>query len=257
MDSLLLRRRLMLHFSDIPQPPDYSKKYLTFTALTAGRINVYSTPAEHLRIRYNEGSWSRLPMSDGTYSFITVSAGDTVEFRGDGSFAAGTDGTFCTGTSSATYNISGNIMSLQEPENYTEAIPVSVALSKLFYRNTSIVDATNLVLPATVLNVAAAYSYMFRDCTNLVSGPTIGAINWANSYPAGACMYMFRGCSKLQRVKVLCSGRPELIPPDYSTNTFSYWMTDVSPTGTFVKATGADWNSGESGIPDNWVIEEV
>ncbi len=232
------------------QSPDYSKKYLTFTALTAGRINVYSTPAEHLRIRYNGGSWSRLPLSDGTYSFITVSKGDVVEFVGDGRFAAGTDGTFCTGTSSATYNISGNIMSLVNPSFISTDVPLSVALTKLFYCNTSIVDATNLVLPATVLNVASAYSYMFRDCTNLVSGPTIGAINWANSYPARACLYMFRGCSKLQRVKALCYGTPD-------SNTFLLWMEGVSPTGTFVKATGADWNSGESGIPDNWVIEEV
>lgn len=257
MNSLLLRRRLMMHLSDSPQPPDYSKMYLTFTALTAGRINVYSDPAEHLRIRCNGGSWGRLPLSDGTYNFITVATGDTVEFKGDGSFEAGASGTFCPGDSSATYNISGNIMSLQEPDNFAETTTLNVSFTRLFYNNTSIVDATNLVLPATVLNVTNAYSYMFRDCTNLTSGPTIGAINWTNSESASACMYMLRGCSKLQYIKILCSGRPDLIPPSYSTNTFLMWMADVASAGTFVKTAGADWNSGEGGIPYNWVVEEV
>ena len=257
MDILLLRRRLMMHLSDSPQPPDYSKMYLTFTVLTAGRINVYSAPAEHLRIRYNGGSWYRLPMDDGTYAFISVYAGDIVEFKGDGNFVAGESGTFATGSSSATYNVFGNIMSLQEPDDFAETTVLAVSFAHLFYNNTSIVDATNLVLPATVLNVANAYSYMFRSCTNLTSGPTIGAINWTISESASACMYMFRDCSKLQYIKILCSGRPDLMPPSYSTNTFLMWMADVASAGIFVKTAGADWNIGDGGIPSGWTVEEV
>lgn len=235
---------------------DYTKDYLTFTALSAGRINVYTTPAENLKLRYNGSSWMSLPMSDGTYSFITVKSGDVVEFKGNGSFVSGTSGTFTTGNSSATYNISGNVMSLVAPDDFTETTTLSTALSRLFYSNTSLVDATNLMLPATELKVTSAYSYMFRYCTNLVNGPTIGAIDWTNSESGSACMYMFRNCSKLQYIKVLCDGRPELSPP-YPQSTFLMWMADVASTGTFVKASGAAWNTGEGGIPDSWTVEEV
>lgn len=235
---------------------DYTKDYLTFTALSAGRINVYTTPAENLKLRYNGSSWMALPMSDGTYSFITVKSGDVVEFKGNGSFVSGTSGTFTTGNSSATYNVSGNVMSLVAPDDFTETTTLSTSLTRLFYSNTSLVNATNLMLPATELEVTSAYSYMFRDCANLVNGPTIGAIDWSNSEAGSACMYMFRNCSKLQYIKVLCDGRPDLVPP-YPQSPFLMWMADVASSGTFIKASGAAWNTGEGGIPDGWTIEEV
>lgn len=235
---------------------DYTKDYLTFTALSAGRINVHSTPAAYLLVRYNGGSWSALPMSDGTYDFITVKSGDVVEFKGNGSFVSGTSGTFATGNSSATYNVSGNIMSLVAPDNFAETTTLNTSFKVLFYSNTSLVSARNLMLPATTLAVSGAYLYMFRNCTNLIEGPTIGAINWESSQTAQACMYMFRGCSNLQYIKALCYGMPENIPP-YNSNTFLLWTDGVASTGTFVKAKGMDWNSGDGGIPSGWTVEEV
>ena len=116
--------------------------------------------------------------------------------------------------------------------------------------NSMFKDCTNLVsvqneLPATTL-AEACYQAMFNNCTSLLVAPEL----LAESVPNYGYREMFEGCSQLNYIKCLAT--------NFLTNwSTTLWISGVSNTGTFVKASGATWPSGTSGIPNGWtVIEE-
>ena len=101
------------------------------------------------------------------------------------------------------------------------------------------------VLPATTL---AGYCYqgMFFHCTSLTQAPELPATTLAEW-----CYYgMFNGCTSLTKVTCLAT---DLSAAECTTN----WLYGVASSGTFTKASGADWSSktGTSGIPSGWTIK--
>jgi hypothetical protein len=101
-------------------------------------------------------------------------------------------------------------------------------------------------LPATTL-ADKCYQYMFEDCTNLTTAPELPATTLA-SY---CYNQMFQGCTSLNYIKMLAT--------DISaTGCLSRWVSNVCPTGTFVKSKDATWNvTGVNGIPSNWTVETM
>ena len=101
-------------------------------------------------------------------------------------------------------------------------------------------------LPATTL-ADYCYGYMFSDCTSLVTAPELPA----NTLVDYCYQSMFDGCTSLNHIKMLAT--------DVSADgCLEYWVSNVSPTGTFVKSKDAAWNvTGESAIPEGWTVETV
>ena len=99
-------------------------------------------------------------------------------------------------------------------------------------------------LPATALE-GFCYSNMFYGCTSLTSAPALPATTLADWCYGG----MFYGCTSLNYIKCLAT--------DISaSNCTSSWVKGVASTGTFVKNPSmTSWSTGNSGIPDNWAIE--
>lgn len=132
-----------------------------------------------------------------------------------------------------------------------------------------------------------SYASMFKDCTSLTTAPGLPASTLAD----GCYLYMFYGCTGL-------TSAPDLLAPEIVGNCYDYmfgrctqlssvkclattqtpgwcnvlraasWLQEVSPTGTFTKASGAEWipwdgwtecgNGGMySGIPDGWTVVTV
>ena len=60
---------------------------------------------------------------------------------------------------------------------------------------------------------------------------------------------MFKGCTSLTYVKCLATDKSA----DYCTTN---WMLNVPAGGTFVKASGASWTTGNDGIPSGWTVNE-
>jgi hypothetical protein len=60
---------------------------------------------------------------------------------------------------------------------------------------------------------------------------------------------MFKGCTNLSHITCLAT--------DISaTNCTTNWVSEVSSTGTFEKASDMNnWTTGASGIPSGWTIE--
>jgi hypothetical protein len=136
-------------------------------------------------------------------------------------------------------------------------------------------DCTSLItapeLPATTLT-NFCYSGMFNGCTSLTTVPTLSATTLAS----GCCRSMFSGCTLLTSVPVLhatmltsscysymfngCTSLSyvKMLATDISAyNCLANWLSNVSASGTFVKAEGTEIPSGASGIPEGWTVEAV
>ena len=247
-----------------PYMHDYSTDYLTFVALEDGTFK-FSKPLIQYSIDNGE-TWNSLSANTNT---PTVAAGDKILWKSTNLTAeSGGIGTF---SSTGMYNVQGNAMSLHYGDNFSDKYSVpSYGFMNLFSGNAKLINAKNLVLPATTLANRCYYG-VFQNCTALVNAPKLPAVNlethcYANMFrycsslvsapdlPAttlatNCYMQMFQNCSSLNYVKCL------------STNGDSgfcgSWLASVKSNGTFIKASGAVWASGQSGIPDGWpVIEE-
>lgn len=93
---------------------------------------------------------------------------------------------------------------------------------------------------------------MFENCANLENAPELPALELVE----GCYWGMFYGCSKLSYIKVLCTTEPSF---DYTDG----WVSDVAPTGTFVKNSENPWNvpSGDEvygyGVPTGWTVQNA
>ena len=104
------------------------------------------------------------------------------------------------------------------------------------------------ILPATTL-VNYCYNYMFYYCTSLMTAPELPATILVNN----CCQGMFNNCTSLNYIKCLAT--------DMSANSCTnFWVYRVQiNSGTFVKASGADWSGlgGNDGIPANWTVVDA
>lgn len=101
-------------------------------------------------------------------------------------------------------------------------------------------------LPATTLAVRC-YIGMFEHCTSLVEAPNLPAATLVER-----CYYgMFAQCTSLNLVTCLAT--------DISASACTVdWLYNVSPNGTFVKASSmSNWTTGYNGIPNNWTIQNA
>lgn len=202
-------------FSDSGSVSVYQQAYvdsnmpLTFDILTDGSIfwAVSSNTSQAKTIEYskNGGAWTSITATDwGTE--IPVLSGDVVEFRGDNvkygdRLDSKVHNYFST---TCQYNLKGNIMSLIDSQNFGSLTQFSSGTTshfdRLFQNNTGLLNAENLILPATNLG-QCSYLFMFQGCTNLTKAPKqvgTSATTWmfTGTYNY-TCKGMFSGCTSL------------------------------------------------------------
>ena len=186
--------------------------------------------------------------------------------------------------STAFFNVEGNIMSLLYGDDFSDkkVFDGEYVFVGLF-RETNIVNAQNLILPA-ITATTGCYSSMFDNCTSLTTAPELPAttLTGANlntsikgcysgmfagceslvtapELPAATltqyCYYgMFYGCSNLSYVKCLATNHSANGCTD---RWLGYYNNGkVSSEGTFVKASGVYWAVGTHAIPEGWVVVE-
>ena len=105
--------------------------------------------------------------------------------------------------------------------------------------------ATAPVLPATTLADNCYYG-MFKGCTGLTIAPALPATTLETQ-----CYYrMFNGCSNLQSIVCLATNVS-------ATGCTNAWVSNVSPTGVFVKDPSmTGWTTGNNGIPTGWTVAD-
>lgn len=260
----------------------FFKKYFTIKTNYNGIIQLGSPWI----YRVNKGEWIEAT------GIIEVHFGDEIEIKGEGnpSYMFMFDRKI-----TSPVIVYGNIMSLfygDDFKNKTRFPNESVNCNSMFMECTGLIDASQLKLPATILN-NNAYADMFRDCINLEYGPELPAttlaedcyesmfmncqnLNYAPTLPAttlsNMCYYgMFASCFKLKTApelpaKILtpncyeymfdrCSSLNQItcLAEDISANNCTFaWTNLVGNTGTFITPRSTDWQIGHYGIPEGW-----
>lgn len=255
-------------------PHDYSGDYLTLDIITGGTLlwkaeGSDATKTIEYSINNNEEWTSITSTSNGAP--ITVASGDVVRLRG-------TNTRYCEenrsnyshfADGSATFNISGNMMSLTAGNNFANAtsLPGEWTFCQ-FFKQSKCISAENLILPANTLT-NYCYRAMFSYCTALTTPPTLPATTLARGcywYMFEKCAissapdlnatalvaecygHMFDGCSSLNCIKCFAT-------TGFNTSQcLEKWVLNVALSGTFVKDSNQTWSTGESGIPSGWTI---
>lgn len=173
---------------------------LTFDIVSGGSLlwkaNV-SSLTKTIEYSKNDGAWTEITSTTaGTQ--ISVSAGDTVKFRGDNDTYLGVNnGQYCSfgGDASVKFNVSGNIMSLIDSDGFVDlrTFEQPYVFYSLFRQCSGLTDASELMLPATALT-NYCYYYMFAACPSLTKGP---AELPATTLATGCYWYMFTDCPLL------------------------------------------------------------
>lgn len=244
-----------------------SSKYLTIEALEDN----LTVSLSYNRCQYslNGTDWNELPANTTTPA---INTGEKICFKAEGlTPGRGGIGTF---TVSKPFNLSGTVMSMlfgDEAEGKTDLTGYASAFVSLF-SGTPVVNVSSNFLPTTTLE-SWCYNGMFANCKSLVNTPELPA----TSLTECCYRYMFHGCTSLFKspelpattLAALCYQNMfydctslnyiKMLATDISANScLKEWVSNVSPTGTFVKSKDATWNvTGVSGIPSNWTVETV
>ena len=156
---------------------------LTMEALTAGTIGV-QTPVAAMKYSVDGGSMTNI--SHGPTKTISVNAGDKVQFYGNSNYYY-TNDSFYNNIAGGTAQVKvyGNIMSLVGETDFATntTLPAVYTFALLFKDNTTLTDASGLLLPATTLSVGC-YAAMFENCTNLTIAPVLPAEITASHSPS-------------------------------------------------------------------------
>ena len=238
---------------------DYSNEYLTIEALPSNNVNIYfryfyndmNIPIQYSRDMSN---WTTIYFgSADNPTIITLSAGDKIYLKGNNQ-AYGDIVSYCNiNFLNGEVYMYGNIMSLVYGDNFygQTSLTTDYTFKYLFstydYKKPSlIVDASNLVLPATTLTWGC-YSFMFYECAYLTAAPELPATTLAQR----CYELMFNGCASLNYIKCLATNIS-------ATDCLSGWVDAVASTGTFVKNKNMPyWTTGTSGIPSGWTVKDA
>ena len=148
-------------------------------------------------------TWNTIISDSGTKTIATINEGEYIIFKGENSSLSQAYSNYNRFNSSKTFKVYGNVMSLLKGDlfgiDFEFESDSNNNFTGLFYSVSTLVDASDLVLPATLCN-ESCYNCMFRNCTNLVTGPKeLPAL-----YAAHDCYSsMFEGCINLEEAPVI------------------------------------------------------
>lgn len=287
---------------------DYSQDYFTLEVVGAQssfRFHPVYDPTTGTSINYNMEysldngvTWNNMPDQDYTPLLTT---GEKIICRGiyiPSSPTSSNIHNFGTFSATGDYKVYGNIMSLIYGDNFVgkyDLTEKSCRFTWLFHENSTLIDAKDLVLPATTLT-DYCYHEIFAGCTNLVNTPSLPAttlefacyngmfynctsLTTAPLLPATTLAQscynsMFRNCTSLIAAPLLpaqiiingsysgmfdgCTSLSSitcLATQNY--NGTNNWVRGVAQSGTFTKAaTMIYWSTGDSGIPSGWTVSD-
>lgn len=130
------------------------------------------------------------------------------------------------------------------PELNFTVINGTDACSDMFNGCTSLLYAPAQLKPTSL--TAGCYYGMFEGCSGITTAPILPASTLRNNCYG----MMFYGCTNLNRVTCLAT-------TGMGGSRTANWLSGVAQSGVFTQADGATWDSGTSGIPDGWTIENA
>ena len=185
---------------------DYSKEYLTIESLADNNTITWTfTGSDPIQIviywSKNGTSWSSAITSKPNIpvSLATLNKGEKMYLKGENVTYALSTSAYGHFNSDYEFNVSGNIMSLIYRDNFIGQTTLQSSYNFVnIFKSSKVVDASNLILPATTL-AQACYNNMFNGCTSLATAPVLPATTLANY----CYNNMFNGCTSLATAPVL------------------------------------------------------
>ena len=176
---------------------DYSRQYFTIESLEDNNSIFFgksssSAPTKTIYWSSDKATWNSVSSDTGTIKIL--SKNEKIYIKGsNNSYATSTVYNYFSSTKK--FNISGNIMSLIYSDNFVNKtfLASGYAFHSLFKNCTTLVDISNLVLPATTL-AGYCYSNMFYGCSSLTTAPSILP---ATTLTIDCYRSMFDRCSSL------------------------------------------------------------
>lgn len=167
----------------------HSMDYFQIEMLEDGVIEFDNKSDPILYYSFNTNEWIKWD-----YSCIKVSKGDIIYFKGDNSDGFSRENALNRFILNNKCNISGNIMSLLDQDNFInmKSIPNDLCFAILFLNCIGIIDASKLELPAINLS-KNCYICMFMMCTSLNKAPNLVATKLSE----GCYCNMFYCCKSL------------------------------------------------------------
>ena len=195
--------------SESEGPIDYSKDYLTLEVLDGGTIKwnaIGDDSAKTISYSLNDGSWTQIT-STAEGVTLNVSAGDKIRLKGSNTTYA-TSNTVFSGfgggegvTGTATFDVSGNIMSLIYGDYFvSQTVLTGTNNFQSLFDGSNVVSAENLILPSMTLT-PHCYRAMFANCAYFTTAPALPATTIAES----CYRFMFSADNLLTSV-------PEILP---------------------------------------------
>ena len=196
---------------DCGYKPVYETQYLTMEALDNATIEVYPQyTTSKLYYKIDDEEWKEYNNS-GT---ITLNTSSKIMFKEK----LTSERPYATRLkcSIGHINVYGNIMSLVYGDDFIGKTTMSgFRLESVFY-GSNIIDAGNLILPATTLT-HWGYSDMFKNCTSLTTAPVLPATTLHYNCYEG----MFEGCTSLTQA-------PELPATKLSEHCYNWMFRDCT-----------------------------
>lgn len=183
------------------QQHDYSLDYFTIESSEDNNLIVMShggTVTPTLSYSTDDGStWSSVTLTSSAHNIATINTGDKIIIKGNNNTLANAWNGFNKIKPSKNFKVYGNAMSLLYGDNFANnsefASGTSFNLCGLFYEVTTLIDAENLILPASTCTISC-YNGMFRGCTNLTVAPKLPATQSAKDCYSS----MFEACINLE-----------------------------------------------------------
>ena len=161
------------------------------------------------------------------YADISFNKNEKIYFRSDNhGYSEDFYITFMSEENDDEVSVAGNVMSLLSKTNFAKnkTLPLDACLYSLFCENNNLVDAGNLILPATTLT-ANCYEAMFSCCIKLKTLPKLPATSLAES----CYQFMFSGCDVLASAPRLPASK--LVTNCYNKMFYNCYNLSVSTEG--------------------------
>ena len=188
---------------------DFSTKYFTIESLENNNtIKWVKSSGPNVSLSYstdNGTTWTDLTLS-GSRDFATINAGDKILFKGTNDRLATAWNAYNRFNATKTFKVYGNAMSLLYGDNFVSnsefKTDTNHNLCGIFYGTTTLVDASDLILPATTLT-DSCYNGMFRNCSGLTAAPDLSA---PTTFGDQSFSSMFDCCVNMSQPPSIISG---------------------------------------------------
>ena len=178
----------------------FNEQYFTIESLeNSNTISIIKGPiTPNISYSKDDGeTWTALTISSNTTNISTINTGDKLLIKGINSRLATAWNNYDHFNGTKTFKVYGNVMSLLFGDNFISnsefTSNTTHNLCGLFQNSKTIIDASNLILPALTC-MESSYNGMFRGCTNLTTAPKLPATQSASDCYSS----MFESCINLE-----------------------------------------------------------